>query len=213
MAKKRAKAPSTYTGSIDYLPQQTPEQMINAELELQMVRPQVDPYINGITFSQPDYGPPPAQDDGSGAPSGGGGGGFMEFAPPPPRPKLAESPEWMAFLNSLGLEQGQFEADIGRQRGVARGLAAQQEADITAAGPGQRRQIAGSLETRGMARSGQFIQALAEQRAQEGRKKGQVQGSLTGTLSGLESNLAQKLIDIGSKRAQQELQLRAQGYE
>jgi hypothetical protein len=129
-----------------------------------------------------------------------------------PAPALATSPEWQAFLASLGIEQSQFEGDIGRQRGVAQSLAAQQAADITAQGPGQRRNIAGSAETRGMARSGQLVRSLAEERAQEGRAQGGVQAGLTGTLSNLESQLSNKLIDLGSRRAQQELQLRSQGY-
>ena len=131
---------------------------------------------------------------------------------PAPSLELATSPEWLAYLNALGLEEGQFRADIDRQRGVAQTLAAQQTGDITAEGPGQRRRIAGGLETRGMARSGQFIRSLAEQRAGEGRRQAGVQGSLTGSLSGLESSLAQRLIDIEARRAQQELQMRLAGY-
>lgn len=154
------------------------------------------------TYEEPAPAP---VDDG-----GGGGGGLL--APEAPRPELASSPEWLTFLNALGLEQGQFSADIDRQRGVAQNLAAQQASDIEAQGPLERRQIAGGLETRGMARSGQFVRSLAEQRAQQGRRQGQVQSGLTNQLSGLESQLSNRLIDIGARRAQQELQMRAAGY-
>lgn len=132
-------------------------------------------------------------------------------AAPPPTKDLATSPEWLAFLNSLGLDREQFSADINRQRGVAQNLATQQSGDITAQGFGSRRGITGGLETRGMARSGQLIRSLADQRASEGRAQGGVQAGLTGTLSGLESSLAQKLIDLHQQQAQQELQMRASG--
>lgn len=137
----------------------------------------------------------------------GGGGGILA----PPTQDLASSPEWLAFLNQLGLEKDQFTSDIQRQRGVASNLAGQQAADITAQGPEQRRGITGGLETRGMQSSGQLIRSLANQRASEGRAQGQVQAGLTGTLSGLESSLAQKLMDLNSRQAQQELALRATG--
>lgn len=187
---------------------------------------QMQAAIGGVDTAWNEYGAPPGwyprgetqwsqtpePDPGPSTYDTGEYGGTGGYAAPPPRPQLASSPEWLAYLNSLGLEQGQFTADIQRRRALAQSMAAQQAADITAQGPQERRQITGSLESRGMARSGQLVRSLAEQRAGEGRRQGQVQTALAGNLSDLETQLSEKLINLGAKRADQELNLRAQGY-
>ena len=79
----------------------------------------------------------------------------------PPRRELASSPEWLAYLNALGLEENTFRADIERQRGLVRSDADRQIGDL---GPGyeqQRRGISGSLESRGMSRSGEKLRRLS----------------------------------------------------
>ena len=143
---------------------------------------------------------------------GGGGGSASTFAEPAPTRELATSPEWLAYLSQLGLEETQFRGDIEKQRGMASAVADQQLGDIAFTGTGERRNIAGGLESRGMARSGQFVRTLAEQRAREGRQSSNVQLGLANTVSGLESSLANKLMELASRRAQQELSMRASGY-
>lgn len=167
----------------------------------------------GGLFSTPDPSPPTTYEDPTpyADPGPQGPQGPQGVASAPPQRELASSPEWLAYLNELGLSRDQFTADITRQREVSKSLAAQQAADITAQGPGARRNITGNLETRGMARSGQLVRGLAEQRAGEGRAQGQVQAGLTGSLSGLESSLAQKLIDLHQQQVQQELSLKSGG--
>ena len=140
--------------------------------------------------------------------AGGGGGGYQA----PPRRELASSPEWLAYLNALGLEENTFRADIERQRGVVASDADRQIADLKPQYAQQRRGITGSLESRGMLRSGEFTRKLAESRAGEGRAQGGIRAGLTSQLSGLESSLANKMIDLGARRAQQELSMRGQGY-
>lgn len=145
-------------------------------------------------------------DDGGGYGYGGGG-----YAPPPPKP-LASSPEWLAYLNALGLEENQFRADIDRQRSFAQSAAAQQIGQLEPQYAQQRRNIAGSQEARGMARSGESLRRFAESRAAQGRDTSNINMGLAQTLSGLETSLANKMMDLGARRAQQELSLRASGY-
>jgi hypothetical protein len=142
----------------------------------------------------------------SGGGYGGGGGGMA-----PPR-QLASSPEWLAFLNALGLEEGQFRADIDRQRSFAKSAADQQIAQLGPQYDQQRRGITGSQEARGMARSGEHVKRLAESRGAQGRDTSNINLGLGMTLSGLESQLANKMMDLGARRASQELSLRAGGY-
>jgi hypothetical protein len=170
----------------------------------------------GPTPYSPEYlaGPQPeysGYDDGggSGGGSSGGGGGFM----PEPARFLAEAPEWLAYLNALGLEENQFRSDIDRQKGMYGAEADRQLTDLPAGYIQQRRGISGSMETRGMSRSGEFLRKLAENRAQEGRAAGAIKGQLAFQTGALESQLAQKLMDINARKAQQELQLRSQGYQ
>ncbi len=140
--------------------------------------------------------------------SGGNGGGYSA---PAGRP-LASSPEWLAYLNSLGLERNQFEADIARQRGL---LSSEADRQTAALGPGYQRQregIAGSLSSRGMSQSGELLKRLAQSRASQGEAQSGIQANLTSGLSSLESSLAQKLIDIGARQSQEQLTLQSQGY-
>jgi hypothetical protein len=146
-------------------------------------------------------------DDGSGSGSGSGG-----FAAAPVR-ILAESPEWLAYLNALGLEEAQFRADTDKSRGMFQSDAERQEQDLTPVYEQSRRGIAGGMETRGMSRSGEQLRKLAENRGQEGRQKAGIKAQLGMQIGSLESQLAQKLLDINARKASQELQLRSQGYQ
>lgn len=138
---------------------------------------------------------------------GGGGGGAM------PARRLNESPEWLAYLNALGLEEAQFRADIDRQRGFLQSEGQRQTEDLKPQYDIQRRGIAANQEARGMTRSGEQLKKLAENRANEGRQVAGIQAQMAGQIGTLESQLAQRLIDINSRKASQELSLRSQGYQ
>jgi hypothetical protein len=166
-------------------------------------------YIPGQ--GQTNYPAPPQEmdtggyEDGGGYSSGGGGGSL------PPR-QLASSPEWLAYLNALGLEEGMFRADIDRQRSLAKSAAEFQLAGLEPQYKAQRGQIAHRSESAGMERSGGFLKGLADSRARQGQDQSAINFGLGSTLSGLESNLAGKLMDLNARRAQQELSLRSAGY-
>lgn len=142
---------------------------------------------------------------GDGGGYGGGGGGQA------PR-NLASSPEWLAYLNALGLEEGQFRSDIERQRAFAKSAAEQQIAQLGPQYDQQRRGVTHRSEAAGMERSGGFLKGLADSRAAQGRDTSNINLGLGSTLSGLESSLANKLMDLGARRASQELSLRSSGY-
>lgn len=132
-------------------------------------------------------------------------------AAPITRP-LATSPEWLAYLSALGLEESQARADVDRMRGMYQSEAQRLKQDLTPQYGQQRRGITGSLEARGMARSGELLRRLAESRAAEGRQAAGIEANLAGQVGQLESQLAQRMGSLASQRAQQELALRAQGY-
>lgn len=142
----------------------------------------------------------------------GGTAGDQVAAAPAPKP-LASSPEWLAYLNALGLERGQFEADINRQRAGIGADTARQLANLPLTYDAQRRGITGGLEARGMSQSGQLLRELAQNRAAQGVAAGNIQAAGANQLSTLESQLAQKISDIGSRQSQEELTLRSQGYQ
>lgn len=137
--------------------------------------------------------------------------GMGAYAAPPPR-ELASSPEWLAYLNALGVQEQGYRADTDRQRALYQSEATRQLQDLPAGYIAQRRGITGSLENRGMARSGELLRRLAENRANQGRAESTIQGQLAFQQGSLESQLAQKLIELNAQRAQQEMNLRAQGY-
>ena len=126
--------------------------------------------------------------------------------------RLDTAPEWLAYLSALGLEESMARADVDRMRGLYQSEAARLKQDLVPQYQQQRRGIAGSLETRGMARSGEYLRRLAENRAQQGRQQAGIDANLAGQVSGLESQLAQKMGSLASQRAQQEMTLRSQGY-
>jgi hypothetical protein len=133
------------------------------------------------------------------------------YAAPVTRP-LATSPEWLAYLSALGLEESQARADVDRMRGLYQSEAERQKQDLVPQYGQQRRGITGSLEARGMARSGELLRRLAESRAAEGRQRTGIEANLAGQVGQLESQLAQRMGSLSSQRAQQELALRSQGY-
>lgn len=135
----------------------------------------------------------------------------MSYAAPVTRP-LATAPEWLAYLSALGLEESQAKADVDRMRGIYQSEAQRLKQDLVPQYGQQRRGISGSLEARGMARSGELLRRLAESRAAEGRQAAGIEANLAGQVGQLESQLAQRMGGLASQRAQQELALRSQGY-
>lgn len=139
------------------------------------------------------------------------GSGAYAAAPMPSR-LLAESPEWLAYLNALGVQEQGLRAETDKMRGLYQSDAARQLQDLPAGYISQRRGITGQMESRGMARSGEMLRRLAENRAQQGRAEAGVNAQLGFQLGSLESSLAQKLIEMNTQRAAQEASMRAQGY-
>jgi hypothetical protein len=129
-----------------------------------------------------------------------------------PTRQLNTAPEWLAYLSALGLEQSQAQSDTDRMRAMYQSEADRLKQDIVPQYGQQRRGIAGSLETRGMARSGEMLRKLAENRAAQGRQTAGIEAGLGNQIGTLESQLAQKMAGLNSQRAQQELSLRGQGY-
>ena len=134
------------------------------------------------------------------------------YAAPAPTRRLDTAPEWLAYLSALGLEESMARADVDRMRGLYQSEAARLKQDLIPQYQQQRRGIAGSLETRGMARSGEYLRRLAENRAMQGRQQAGIEANLAGQVGQLESQLAQRMGSLASQRAQQELSLRSQGY-
>lgn len=130
----------------------------------------------------------------------------------PAAPVLAQSPEWLAYLNALNLEEQQYRADTDKTRALYQSDAERQKQDLAPVYGQSRRNLAGSLESRGMARSGEYLRRVAENRAQEGRQRAGIDSTLAGQNFGLESQLAQKLMSLGTQRADREMQMRSQGY-
>lgn len=144
---------------------------------------------------------------------GDGVGDSGQFtAPDLPKTPLASSPEWLAYLNSQGLDEAQFRANIDRQRAAIQAEITRQTQQLGPTYDAQRRGIAGNEEVRGMARSGEFLRKLAESRAQQGQAAANIQASGAQQIGGLEASLANKLSDLQSTRADRELTLRTQGY-
>lgn len=147
----------------------------------------------------------PIMDDGSGS-------GSTSYGTTGTQRVLAESPEWLAYLNALNMEEQQFRADIDKSRALYQSDAERQKQDLVPVYGQSRSGIAGSLESRGMARSGELLRRLAQNRAQEGRQRSGIDASLAGQNLGLEQQLAQKILSLGTQRADREMSMRAQGF-
>jgi hypothetical protein len=159
--------------------------------------------LPGETYQEP--APSYYQDPGAGYDTGG------YAAAPAPR-MLATSPEWLAYLNALGMQEQSARADMDKTRGLYESDAQRQLADLPAGYIAQRRGLSGSLEARGMSRSGEKLRRMAENRANQGRAESGVRAQLGFQVGSLESALANKLMDLNQARASQEMNLRAQGY-
>jgi outer membrane murein-binding lipoprotein Lpp len=167
----------------------------------------------GTTTVRPTALPPAEEDPNAyypqadGATDPGAGAGYI-----PPQRELASSPEWLAYLNALGVQEQALRADTDKMRGLYQSDAQRQLQELPAGYIQQRRGITGSMEGRGMARSGEFLRRLAENRATQGRAESAVNAQLGFQVGSLESQLAQKLVDLNTSRAQQEATMRANGY-
>lgn len=202
-------SPPPNLGSIGYAPPQPP--------------PPVD-----LSFLNDPNNPVYQQQAGGG---GGGGGGetgayVQSYAPPPdpgslyyqpgytpPDRILEQSPEWLAYINALGLQKGQFAADIARQREIAGANAKFAAGGVEPEFAKQRRGITVGNEARGMVRSGQQQRQLAESRGAQGRAYSGIYQNLQNTLSDLESNLAQKNLELDVQREQQRASMLSSGYK
>lgn len=196
--------PAPNLGTVGYVPpQQSPG------VDLSFLNDPNNPYLQQQAVAQ-DY-------------SGGGGGGgdyanltaadYATQEAPAPVKLLEAQPEWIAYLNSLGLEKNQFAADIERQRGLARANAEFQTKSLEPQYAEKRRNLTAGNESRGMARSGKQLRDLSVSRANQTRQQAGIQQGLTNTLSGLESSLAQKNLELETQKRMQEAQMIGQGYQ
>lgn len=138
---------------------------------------------------------------------------YYQPAYTPPDKILEQSPEWLAYINALGLQKSQFAADIARQREIAGANAAFARAGVEPQYAQQRRGITSGAESRGMARSGELQRNLATSRGQEQRAYSGIYQNLQNTLSDLQSNLAQKNLELDAQREQQKAQMLGNGYK
>lgn len=158
-----------------------------------------------------DYSGGASADTGAYVQSYGGGGDGGAYTPPDRI--LEQSPEWLAYINALGLQKGQFAADIARQREIAGANAGYQKSLVEPQYDKQRRGITASNESRGMVRSGQQQRQLATSRGDQSRAYAGIYQNLQNTLSDLESSAAQKNLELDTQRAQQQAQMIQSGYK
>lgn len=156
---------------------------------------------------------------GTDAGSGDTGGDFLSFLnlaqqQLDQRPVLDSSPEWLAYINALGLQKNQFAADVARQEAIARQA---QEFKINALKPQyeeQRRGLTSRAEGRGInSTSGVFQRQLAVNRANQGTQESAIRQATAAQLSNLESQLAQKNLDLEAQRQQQRASMLSAGYQ
>lgn len=115
---------------------------------------------------------------------------------------LYKDPTILAFLRSSGLGEQVMANEIARRQAAINQTLGTNLEDLAARGVIDRRNIGGSMEARGLYRSGENLQKQAEQEAQQARLQGSLQQQAANQVADLQGNLAMKVAENQQKAAE-----------
>lgn len=116
--------------------------------------------------------------------------------------EIYKDPTVLAFLRSSGLTEQVAANEIARRQGAVNQALATNLDDLNARGVIERRNIDGSMEARGMHRSGQNLTAQAEQEAGQARMQGAMQQQAQNQVNDLSGNLTMMVAQNQQKAAE-----------
>lgn len=140
-------------------------------------------------------------------PSGGYG-----YAPAPSLGRVDDSPEWQGLMAELTRQGELYKVDAGRQKGLIGAERDRLLSDLTQRGELEREGVAGSMEARGLLRSGETEQNLARQRANEQSRSAGITSGAAARISDIEGQLAMQQAELDRQRAEQRAAFVARGY-
>lgn len=143
--------------------------------------------------------------------TGGGydaGGGYAPAA----GQSLTSDPGWIALQAQLDQESAMNAAEAQRRQGQIVSQRDRLLSDLVPQGEAQRTSIAGGMESRGLFGGGEQEEAMARQRANEGRRQTGIQADAYGGLSDLAAQQAMQQQAIESRRAAARADYLSRGY-
>lgn len=144
------------------------------------------------------------------------------YAPPDPSfgtsavPSLAQSPSYQAYLRQLGLSEANAQNDTDFRVNMLQnqlGPDSPQLASINQQGDLARKSILGNMESRGILRSGENEQAIAQQRTGQATQMSALQQSINDQVQLLLHNLALHKATVAQQQADQTLNAAGQTFQ
>lgn len=170
-------------------------QAVLADLGVQLVGGQAVPVQS---YQEPTY------DSG-----GGGGGGYVAPANLGP---LDQDPGWLALMAELDRQAGIYGAEAERQKALAVAERDRLLSELARRGEIERENVAGSMEARGLLRSGETERNIARQRANELARSGSITSGTAARLSDIEGQLALQQAELDRRRAEARAEYLSRGY-
>lgn len=162
-------------------------------------------YWNGVAMVPIEAAPEPTLDEPAYEPSGG-------YAPAPSLGRIDDSPEWQGLMAELNRQGELYKVEAGRQKGLIGAERDRLLADLTQRGELERENVAGSMEARGLLRSGETEQGLARQRANEQSRSAGITSGAAARISDIEGQLALQQAELDRQRAEQRAAFVGRGY-
>lgn len=116
-------------------------------------------------------------------------------------------PQYLAFLRNLGLQQSNAWAHGIQQSAATQGLYANRINDLGISGQIAQRNILGGMESRGLYRSGETGQRVADQAGAQARAMADLAAQRAASLLGIRQGIESTAVDLARQRAEQDIAL------
>lgn len=126
--------------------------------------------------------------------------------------RIEDSPEWQGLMAELNRQGELYKVEAARQSGLVGAERDRLLSDLTQRGELEREGVAGSMEARGLLRSGETEQNLARQRANEQSRSAGITSGAAARISDIEGQLALQQAELDRQRAEQRAAFVARGY-
>ena len=126
--------------------------------------------------------------------------------------RLDDDPGWQGLMAELTRQGELYKVEAARQSGLVGAERDRLLSDLTQRGAIERENVAGSMEARGLLRSGETEQNLARQRANEQSRSAGITSGAAARISDIEAALALQSAELDRKRAEARADFLSRGY-
>lgn len=126
--------------------------------------------------------------------------------------RLEDSPGWQGLMAELDRQGSIYKIEAARQQGLISGERDRLMTELGQRGELEREGVAGSMEARGLYRSGETEQGIARQRQNELSRGTAITAGAAGRISDVEGQLALQNAEIERRRAEARADYLSRGF-